>query len=52
MGAQMAAKGMLEWFHSYLGDDKPGFRRERRDSVNLFEQIPSLTSVEGIRCSL
>lgn len=38
VGAQMAAKGMLERFHSYL-DDKPGFRRERPDSANLFEHI-------------
>lgn len=29
VGAQMAAKGMLEQFHPYLGDDKQGFRRER-----------------------
>lgn len=33
VGAQMAAKGMLERFHSYLGDDKPGFRRERQDCL-------------------
>lgn len=38
--AQMAAKGMLERFHSCLGDGKLGFRKDWQDSANLFEQIP------------
>lgn len=54
VGAQMAAKGMLERFISYLGDDKPGFRRERRDCLckSVWTDPVSLTKMEGFWCSL
>lgn len=48
VAAQMASKGMLERFHSYLGDDKAGFRRQWQDSANLFELNLSLTNVGRI----